>query len=86
MGGKGDESSYLKADVLYHDTLVAATHNDYLIQLVGAFGPALHAGLRATIRDTWAWEDFLGFSLPLHGNVLEAIRSRGTRSWPAQRW
>lgn len=76
MGSKGDESSYLKADVLYHGMLVAATHNDYLIQLVGAFGPALQAGLRATIRDTWAWPDFLAFSLPLHRSVLEAVMAR----------
>ncbi|MBX3028979.1 MAG: FadR family transcriptional regulator [Chloroflexi bacterium] len=76
MGSNSDESSYLKADVLFHGMLVAATHNDYLIQLVGAFGPALHAGLQATIRDTWAWEDFLEFSLPLHRAVLDAVMAR----------
>jgi GntR family transcriptional regulator, galactonate operon transcriptional repressor len=76
MGSQGDEASYLHADILYHGMLVAATHNDYLIQLVTAFGPALRAGLRATIRDTWAWPDFLAFSLPLHRNVLEAVVSR----------
>ena len=46
------------------------------IQLVGAFGPALQAGLRATIRDTWAWPDFLAFSLPLHRDVLDAVMAR----------
>lgn len=73
MGAEGDESSYLRADVLYHDTLVAATHNDYLIHMVGAFGPALHAGLRATIHGAWTWEDFFDSSLALHRNVLEAV-------------
>lgn len=76
MGIKGDASNYHAADVRFHDMIVAATHNDYLIQLVGTFGPALHAGLRATIRDTWERSDFLDFSLPLHRGVLDAVMAR----------
>lgn len=76
MGIKGDASTYHEADVRFHDMIVAATHNDYLIQLVATFGPALHAGLRATIEDTWERSDFLDFSLPLHRDVLDAVMAR----------
>lgn len=76
MDSGGDETSYHQADIRYHGMLVAATHNDYLIQLVAAFGPPLRAGLRATIRDTWEWSDFLAFSLPLHRAVLDAVVAR----------
>ena len=41
--------------------LVAATHNDHLVQLVAAFGPALQAGLQAATRHGWEWPDFLEF-------------------------
>ena len=47
MSRAEDEATYLDADVRYHAMLVAATHNDHLVQLVAAFGPALQAGLRA---------------------------------------
>jgi len=76
MGRDGHGSEYLRADVVFHGMLVAATHNDYLIQLVGTFGPAFQAGLRATIDETWAWSDFLEFSLPLHQAVLDSLLAR----------
>jgi DNA-binding FadR family transcriptional regulator len=77
MGRDGQPSSdYLRADVVFHGTLVAATHNDYLIQLVAAFGPAFQTGLQATMDDSWTWTDFLAFSLPLHRAVLEAVQAR----------
>jgi DNA-binding FadR family transcriptional regulator len=76
MGREGRGSEYLRADIVFHGMLVAATHNDYLIQLVGTFGPAFQAGLRATLSESWAWSDFLAFSLPLHQGVLEAVLER----------
>ncbi len=77
MGRDGQpRSDYLHADVLFHGMLVAATHNDYLIQLVATFGAAFQAGLRATMDDSWTWTDFLAFSLPLHGSVLDAVLAR----------
>jgi len=72
----GDETSYYRADVQFHAIMVAASHNDYLQQLVATFGPALQAGLRATIRRQWGWTELLDFSLPLHRAVLDAVRAR----------
>lgn len=68
-----DEAAYLMADFRYHETLVKATHNDHLIQLAGAFTAALHAAMRATIRDDRDWRSFLDFSVPLHGAVVAAV-------------
>ena len=42
MSGAADEGTYLQADIAYHRSLVAATHNDHLIQLVEAFTGAPH--------------------------------------------
>ena len=67
------EATYLDADVRYHAMLVAATHNDHLVQLVAAFGPALQAGLRAATRHGWEWPDFVEFSMGPHREVLDAV-------------
>ena len=53
--------------------LVAATHNDHLVQLVAAFGPALQAGLREATRRGWEWPDFLEYSIGPHREVLDAV-------------
>ena len=53
--------------------LVAATHNDHLVQLVAAFGPALQTGLRVATRHGWDWPDFLEYSIGPHREVLEAV-------------
>ena len=76
MAGAHDEATYLDADVRYHAMLVAATHNDHLVQLVAAFGPALQAGLRVATRHGWDWPDFLEYSLGPHREVLEAVVGR----------
>ena len=76
MTNAGDEPTYLDADVRYHAMLVAATHNDHLVQLVAAFGPALQAGLRAATRRGWGWPDFLEYSLGPHREVLAAVMDR----------
>ena len=71
-----DEATYLQADIRYHAMLVAATHNDHLVQLVAVFGPALQAGLRMATRHGWEWPDFLEHSIGPHREVLEAVVAR----------
>ena len=73
MARADDQATYLDADISYHAMLVAATHNDHLVQLVAAFGPALQAGLRAATRHGWEWPDFLEYSIGPHREVLEAV-------------
>jgi DNA-binding FadR family transcriptional regulator len=76
MARATDEPTYLEADIRYHATLVAATHNDHLVQLVAAFGPALQAGLRVATRHGWEWPDFLEYSIGPHRDVFEAVVAR----------
>lgn len=73
MAGAHDEATYLDADIRYHALLVAATHNDHLVQLVAAFGPALQTGLRVATRHGWEWPDFLEYSIGPHREVLDAV-------------
>lgn len=73
MARAKDQATYLHADIAYHAMLVAATHNDHLVQLVAAFGPALQAGLRAATRHGWDWPDFLEYSIGPHREVLYAV-------------
>jgi DNA-binding FadR family transcriptional regulator len=73
MATAPDEATYLDADVRYHGMLVAATHNDHLVQLVAAFGPALQAGLQIATRHGWEWPDFLEYSIGPHREVLDAV-------------
>lgn len=73
MATAHDEATYLDADIRYHAMLVAATHNDHLVQLVAAFGPALRTGLQVATRHGWEWPDFLEYSIGPHREVLEAV-------------
>ena len=73
MAGASDEATYLDADIRYHAMLVAATHNDHLVQLVAAFGPALRAGLQVATRHGWEWPDFLEYSIGPHREVFDAV-------------
>ena len=73
MASADDEATYLDADIRYHALLVAATHNDHLVQLVAAFGPALQTGLRVATRHGWEWPDFLEYSIGPHREVFEAV-------------
>lgn len=75
MARAEDEAAYLEADIGYHAMLVAATHNDHLVQLVAAFGPALQAGLQAATRRGWGGPDFIEHSIGPHREVLEAVMS-----------
>ena len=76
MAGAGDETTYLAADVRYHALLLAAAHNDQLVHVAGAFGPAFQAGLQAATRHGWDWPDFLEYSLGPHREVLDAVTNR----------
>ncbi len=76
MAGAADEAAYSEADIRFHAALVAATHNDHLVHVAGAFGPALQAGLRAATRRGWDWPDFLEYSLGPHREVLHAVMRR----------
>jgi len=76
MAAAADEASYLEADVRFHALLVAATHNDHLVQLVAAFGPALQAGLQLATRHGWEWPDFVQYSIGPHREVLDAVVAR----------
>jgi len=73
MARADDQATYVEADIMYHAMLVAATHNDHLVQLVAAFGPALQAGLRAATLHGWEWPDFLVYSIGPHREVLDAV-------------
>jgi GntR family galactonate operon transcriptional repressor len=73
MASAHDQATYLEADIRYHALLVAATHNDHLVQLVAAFGPALQTGLRVATRHGWEWPDFLEYSIGPHREVFEAV-------------
>jgi DNA-binding FadR family transcriptional regulator len=75
MATAEDESVYNDADVRFHAALVAATHNDHLVQLVATFGPALQAGLQAATRHGWEWPDFHEYSIGPHREVLDAVRA-----------
>jgi DNA-binding FadR family transcriptional regulator len=85
MAGARDEAIYLDADVRFHAALVSATHNDHLVQLVAAFGPALQAGLQAATRHGWEWPDFLEYSIGPHREVLDAVAPTIPIA-PARRW
>ena len=76
MAEAPDESTYLDADVRYHALLLAATHNDQLVHLGTAFGPAFQAGLQAATRHGWDWPDFLEYSVGPHREVLDAVVGR----------
>jgi len=80
-------AAYLAADVQYHEILVAATHNDHLVQLVAAFGPAFQAGLRAATRTVRAWPEYAVSGLSHHRAVLDAVTSHdGERAARAMEW
>jgi GntR family galactonate operon transcriptional repressor len=87
MGTAGDGAGYLAADIRYHEILVAATHNDHLVQLVAAFGPAFQAGLRAATRTVRAWPEYAESGLTHHRVVLDALTARdGERAAQAMTW
>jgi DNA-binding FadR family transcriptional regulator len=87
MANADGSAAYLAADVRYHEILVAATHNDHLVQLVAAFGPAFQAGLRAATRTVRAWPEYAVSGLTHHREVLDAVTAHdGDRAAKAMAW
>jgi GntR family galactonate operon transcriptional repressor len=87
MATADGSAAYLAADVRYHEILVAATHNDHLVQLVAAFGPAFQAGLRAATRTVRAWPEYAVSGLTHHREVLDAVTAHdGDRAAKAMAW
>ena len=87
MATADGSATYLAADVRYHEILVAATHNDHLVQLVAAFGPAFQAGLRAATRTVRAWPEYAVSGLTHHREVLDAVTGHdGERAARAMAW
>jgi DNA-binding FadR family transcriptional regulator len=76
MDSAVDEASYLIADLAFHQAITSSTHNDQLIEVVATFTAALQVCLVATVPDQGSWQDFKDFSLPLHRDVLEAVRQQ----------
>jgi DNA-binding FadR family transcriptional regulator len=60
---------YLVADLAFHETILAITHN----QFFAALTPAVDALLRVSFRFSVKSRASAQSSLPLHGNVVEAI-------------
>ena len=67
-----DPAAFMTADVQFHATLLAASHNELLEQLIGTIGAALRASIDITAHVHGAPEA----SLPLHGAVVDGIRAR----------
>jgi DNA-binding FadR family transcriptional regulator len=63
---------YLDADLAFHETILAATHNQFLAALT----PAIDALLRVSFRFSVKSRDSARSSLPLHKAVLAAIMAR----------
>ena len=85
MARADDQATYLDADISYHAMLVAATHNDHLVQLVRRSGPPSRpaSGRR---RGT------AGSGRTSSSTASGPIGRSSTRSWPtirvgpARRW
>ena len=63
---------YLEADLTFHETILAATHNQFLAALT----PAIDALLRVSFRFSVKSRESARSSLPLHKAVLAAIIAR----------
>ncbi len=63
---------YLEADLAFHETILAATHN----QFFAALTPAVDALLRVSFRFSVKSRESARSSLPLHGAVAAAIADR----------
>jgi DNA-binding FadR family transcriptional regulator len=63
---------YLEADLAFHETILAATHNQFFVALT----PAIDALLRVSFRFSVKSRASARSSLPLHRAVLDAIAGR----------
>ena len=70
--GVSQQESYLAADLLFHDRILAACHNE----LLGHLGGVLRGVLRKTFEFTTTPATSRRRALPLHGAIIGAIRDR----------
>jgi DNA-binding FadR family transcriptional regulator len=70
IGGGG----YLEADLTFHETILAATHNQFFIALT----PAVDALLRVSFQFSVKSRESARSSLPLHSAVADAIAAHRT--------
>jgi len=70
--GVKDQAAYLAADLLFHDRILGACHNE----LLGHLGSMLRAVLRAMFTYTNSSPTARRRALPLHRTILEGIAAR----------
>lgn len=68
----GDKDEYNRADKLFHEAVLAASHNQFIERMV----PALGALLAVSFEVSSTVPDELGLTLPLHRDIADAIASR----------
>lgn len=68
----GDKDEYNRADTLFHEAVLAASHNQFIERMV----PALGALLAVSFEVSSTVPDELGLTLPLHKEIADAIASR----------
>ena len=68
--GVGTQAAYLAADLLFHDRILAACHNE----LLGHLGGVLRGVLRKTFEFTTTPATSRRRALPLHAAIIDAIR------------
>ena len=68
----GDKDEYNRADKLFHEAVLAASHNQFIERMV----PALGALLAVSFEVSSTVPDELGLTLPLHKDIADAIASR----------
>jgi DNA-binding FadR family transcriptional regulator len=66
-----DKATYNRADQLFHEAVLAASHNQFIEQMLPALGALLAISFEASSA-----VDALGETLPLHRDLAEAIASR----------
>lgn len=66
-----DPDTFVTADIKFHATLLSASHNELLEQLIAAISAALRASINITAQVAGASEA----SLPLHAAVVNSIRA-----------
>lgn len=78
----GDRAPWIEADVAFHDSILAACHNDLAVHLIGTLRGALRASREATVlmmKQTEGHDDMSGYetatrqALELHRTPFEAI-------------
>jgi DNA-binding FadR family transcriptional regulator len=67
----GDVAAFVDADVVLHQTVVAAAHNGILAELYADFSAALRTSLTDQIGDQLTPDRYVD-----HGRLVEAIRAR----------